>query len=62
MKTDGKKPTLAEMFAVAEDRAKARASRPTSVMRQDPLVITFGTAQGKSASELDDFFRKYAKS
>jgi hypothetical protein len=39
--------------------AKARSIRPSIILRQDPLVISLGNTQGKSAEELDNFFMKY---
>lgn len=46
----------------AEQRfaAKARALRPSDVLRGDPLVASMGAAAGKTESEIDDFFRTYA--
>lgn len=41
--------------------AKARAARPSEVMRSDPLVEMMALAQGRSKGEIDDFFRTYAK-
>ena len=40
--------------------ARARASRPSEVLRDDPLVVSLGAAQGKTEEELDDFFRTYS--
>jgi hypothetical protein len=40
--------------------AKARATRPSEVLRSDPLVSSLATAQGKTAEEIDDFFRMYS--
>jgi len=40
--------------------ARARASRPSEVLRNDPLVVSLGAAQGKTEEELDDFFRTYS--
>lgn len=40
--------------------AKARASRPSEVLRADPMVVALGAAQGKTPEELDQFFRTYA--
>ena len=40
--------------------ARARALRPSEVLRNDPLVISMGTAAGKTAEEIDTFFRTYA--
>jgi hypothetical protein len=41
--------------------AKARAVRPSVVLRTDPLVIALATMQGKAAEELDAFFTTYAQ-
>lgn len=41
--------------------AKARATVPSEVLRTDPLVSALGTAQGKTAEELDQFFLTYAE-
>ena len=40
--------------------AKARASRPSEVLRLDPLVVSLGAAQNKTPEEIDQFFRTYA--
>ena len=40
--------------------AKARASRPSEVLRLDPLVVSLGAAQNKPPEEIDQFFRTYA--
>jgi hypothetical protein len=40
--------------------AKARAIRPSEVLRNDPLVVSLGAAADKTPEELDDFFRTYA--
>ncbi|UOF80323.1 hypothetical protein [Caudoviricetes sp.] len=40
--------------------AKAKAMRPSSIDRMDPLVKMMALAQGRSDAELDDFFRTYA--
>jgi hypothetical protein len=39
--------------------AKARAIRPSIVLRNDPLVIALGTVQGKDPAQLDAFFNTY---
>ena len=39
--------------------AKARAVRPSVVLRSDPLVIALGTMQGKTPAQLDAFFNTY---
>ena len=41
--------------------ARARAVRPSAVLRADPLVNALGQAQGKTAEELDAFFTTYAQ-
>lgn len=40
--------------------AKARALRPSEVLRSDPLVTAMGTAAGKTSEEIDTFFQTYA--
>lgn len=40
--------------------ARARAARPSIVLRSDPLVAALAAAQGRSADELDAFFEAYA--
>lgn len=39
--------------------AKAKALRPEAVLRNDPLVIALGDAQGKTSDEIDVFFITY---
>ena len=39
---------------------KARALRPSEVLRNDPLVTAMGTAAGKTTAEIDTFFQTYA--
>lgn len=41
--------------------AKARALRPSEVLRADPLVAAMGLAAGKTEAEIDTFFRTYAQ-
>jgi hypothetical protein len=41
--------------------AKARALRPSEVLRSDPLVAAMGTAAGKTSAEIDTFFQTYAQ-
>lgn len=41
--------------------AKARAIRPSEVLRHDPLVEMLGAAQGKTTEELDVFFATYSQ-
>lgn len=40
--------------------AKARAARPSVVLRNDPLVNAMATAQGRTQAEMDAFFTTYA--
>lgn len=40
--------------------AKARATRPSEIVRADPLVGALATAEGKTSAEIDDFFITYA--
>lgn len=40
--------------------AKARALRPSEVLRLDPMVIGMGTAAGKTDVEIDAFFTTYS--
>lgn len=40
--------------------AKARAIRPSEVVRADPLVAALAWAEGKTTQEIDDFFFTYA--
>lgn len=40
--------------------ARARATRPSAIYRADSLVAALAYAEGKSATEIDDFFRTYA--
>ena len=40
--------------------ARARAARPSEVMRLDPLVQRMALVQKRSDTEVDDFFRTYA--
>jgi len=41
--------------------AKARALRPSEIVRNDPLVAAMGAAAGKIEAEIDTFFRTYAQ-
>jgi len=41
-------------------RAKARATIPSTVLRNNDLVIALAQAEGKSPEEIDEFFRTYA--
>lgn len=40
--------------------AKARAIRPSEIIRDDPLVSALAVAQGKTPEEIDDFFVTYS--
>lgn len=40
--------------------ARARASRPSVILRADPLVMALGAAQGKTDAAIDAFFLTYA--
>lgn len=56
-------PVLALISTLPADQqfsAKAKAIRPSSVLRMDPLVESMGAAQGKTPEELDAFFITYA--
>lgn len=55
-------PVLALIATLPENQrfaARARATQPSVVLRNDPLVAALGAAQGKTAAELDTFFRTY---
>lgn len=39
--------------------ARAKAKLPSVVLRNDALVVALAAQQGKTAEQLDDFFRKY---
>lgn len=57
-------PVLALISTLpAEHRfaAKARAIRPSEVLRRDPLVEMLGAAQGKTSQQLDTFFVTYSQ-
>jgi hypothetical protein len=54
---------LSVISTLPEDQrfaAKARALRPSEVLRNDPLVSAMGTAVGKTEAEIDTFFQTYA--
>jgi len=40
--------------------AKARAIRPSAVVRADPLVAALAAAEGKSSADIDAFFTTYS--
>jgi hypothetical protein len=52
---------IATLPAEQQFPAKARALRPSEVLRADPLVELLGAAQGKTPEQLDDFFRTYSE-
>jgi hypothetical protein len=52
---------IATLPAEQQFPAKARAIRPSEVLRADPLVELLGAAQGKTPEQLDDFFRTYSE-
>lgn len=41
--------------------AKARALRPSVILRADPLVTMMGAAANKTPEQLDEFFRMYSE-
>lgn len=41
--------------------ARARAIRPSVVLRTDPLVVALAVAQGKTPEQIDAFFATYAQ-
>ena len=51
---------IAGLPASQQFAARARAKRPSIILRNDPLVIGLGALQGKTAEELDTFFQTYA--
>jgi len=62
---EGKRPAvvnalIAQLPKKIRFRAKARATLPSTVLRNNELVIALAQAEGKSPEEIDDFFRKYA--
>jgi hypothetical protein len=50
---------LATLPAGQRFSARARATRPTNVLRLDPLVVVLADAQGKDDAALDAFFATY---
>ncbi|MCB1366504.1 MAG: hypothetical protein KDK00_01965 [Rhodobacteraceae bacterium] len=52
---------IATMPQAAQFAARARAIKPSYIVRLDPLVIALAQAQGKSDAELDTFFLTYAQ-
>ena len=56
-------PVLAVIAALPSNQqfaAKARAIRPSSIVRADPLVASLAAAEGKTSAEIDAFFTTYA--
>ena len=56
-------PVLAVIAALPSNQqfaAKARAIRPSAVVRADPLVASLAAAEGKTSAEIDAFFTTYA--
>ena len=51
---------IATLPAEQQFPAKARALRPSEVLRNDSLVASLGAAQGKTPEQLDTFFQTYA--
>lgn len=41
--------------------AKARALRPSAIIRADPLVAALAASEGKTPEELDEFFFTYSQ-
>lgn len=52
--------TISLIPAEQQFAATAKATRPSVVNRNDPLVQMMALAQERSDAELDDFFRAYA--
>lgn len=51
---------IATLPAGQQFAAKARAIRPSAVVRADPLVAALAAAEGKASAEIDAFFTTYA--
>ena len=51
---------IATLPAGQQFAAKARAIRPSAVVRADPLVASLAAAEGKSSADIDAFFTTYA--
>lgn len=57
-------PVQALIASLPEARqfaAETRAFAPSEVLRNDPLVQGLGAVTGKTAEQLDNFFRTYAQ-
>jgi hypothetical protein len=52
---------IASLPTAQQFAAKARAIRPSEVLRQDTLVVALGSYTGKTEAEIDTFFRTYAQ-
>ena len=58
-------PVLAVIATLPSNQqfaAKARAIRPSVIVRADPLVAALAAAEGKSSADIDAFFSTYATS
>ena len=51
---------IATLPAGQQFAAKARAIRPSVIVRADPLVASLAAAEGKSSADIDAFFTTYA--
>ena len=53
---------IATLPTAQQFAAKARAIRPSVIVRADPLVAALAAAEGKSSADIDAFFTTYATS
>ena len=53
---------IATLPAGQQFAAKARAIRPSVIVRADPLVASLAAAEGKTSADIDAFFTTYATS
>lgn len=53
-------PATAEDGSMPRLRARARALRPSEVVRSNPLLLMMAAQRGATAEDLDTFFRVYA--
>ena len=56
-------PVLAVIATLPSNQqfaAKARAIRPSVIVRADPLVASLAAAEGKTSADIDAFFTTYA--
>ena len=51
---------IATLPTAQQFAAKARATRPSVIVRADPLVASLAAAEGKSSADIDAFFTIYA--